>query len=190
MRVSESAALPRLAFPKKECVDDYPHLVPAGGDTGLGGFTGRSSRPRRTTNRRPIRRRKRASKCRPADRSTKPTPSRPRRRPQPSVIVPKQPPDAIDEAPAGPEAGGRQRRVDSRLLGLGRRAERFSLDQRLLARAAAEPPMGARPLATGRRTAGSGPPASGRPPAWSRLSTCPRRRRPRYRAVNTRSRRQ
>ena len=42
--------------------------------------------------------------------------------------------------------GGGQRCVDTRLLGLGRRAERFPLGQRHLARSAAWPPMGARLL--------------------------------------------
>ena len=47
---------------------------------------------------------------------------------------------------AGPETGGGQRRVDPRLLGLGRRAKRFPLGQRRLAHPAARPPMGARVL--------------------------------------------
>ena len=47
---------------------------------------------------------------------------------------------------AGTATGGGQRRVDSRLLGLGRRAERFPVGQRHLARPAARPPMGARLL--------------------------------------------
>ena len=47
---------------------------------------------------------------------------------------------------AGTATGGGQRRVDPRLLGLGRRAERFPLGQRHLARPAAWPPMGARLL--------------------------------------------
>ncbi len=49
-----------------------------------------------------------------------------------------------------PEAGRRQRAVDSRLLGLGRSSERFPVDQRFLAGRAAGPPLGARHLAEGR----------------------------------------
>ena len=51
---------------------------------------------------------------------------------------------------ARPETRRRQRRVDPRLLGLGRRAERFPVGQRHLAGAAARPPMGARLLGQGR----------------------------------------
>ena len=51
---------------------------------------------------------------------------------------------------AGTATGGGQRRVDPRLLGLGRRAERFPVGQRHLARSAAWPPMGARVLGQGR----------------------------------------
>ena len=47
---------------------------------------------------------------------------------------------------ARPETGGGQRRVDSRLLGLGRRAERLPVGQRHLVRPAAGSPMGARLL--------------------------------------------
>jgi len=40
--------------------------------------------------------------------------------PEPGNIVPKAPPAPIEESAARPEAGGRQRLLDSRLLGLGR----------------------------------------------------------------------
>ena len=59
------------------------------------------------------------------------------------------------------ETGGGQRRVDPRLLGLGRRAERFPLGQRHLARPAARPPMGARLLGPGPRKAFNGLPGTG-----------------------------
>ena len=47
---------------------------------------------------------------------------------------------------AGPEAARGQCGLDTGLLGLGRRAQRFPVDQRRVARSAARPPMGARLL--------------------------------------------
>ena len=66
-------------------------------------------------------------------------------------VIPKQPPDPIQEMPPGPEARRPERPVDSGLLELGRLAQRLSLGQRHLARAAAQQPVGARLLAPGRR---------------------------------------
>ena len=75
--------------------------------------------------------------------SRPPAASRPRRRRQGAAR-------ADRRAAARAEAGGRQRRVDPRLLGLGRRGRRVPLGQRLLARRPARPALGARPLAAGR----------------------------------------
>ena len=67
--------------------------------------------------------------------------------PEPGIVVPKTPPAAIEGAAARPETGGGQRRMDPRLLELGRRSKRFPLDgQRHFARSTAGPPMGARLL--------------------------------------------
>ena len=57
------------------------------------------------------------------------------------IVVPKAPPAAIEELPPDQKTRGGQRHVDPRLLGLGRRAKRFPLGQRHLARPAAWSPM-------------------------------------------------
>ena len=66
--------------------------------------------------------------------------------PEPGIVVPKAPPDADRGIAAGTATGGSQRGLDSRLLGLGRRADRFPVGQRHLASVAAGSPMGARLL--------------------------------------------
>ena len=65
------------------------------------------------------------------------------------VIVPKQPPAPIEEVPPDMKPEGAERRLDSRLLELGRRTQGFHLGQRRVARAAARLPLDARLLAGG-----------------------------------------
>ena len=62
------------------------------------------------------------------------------------MAAPKAPPAAIEELPPDQRPARSQRRLDPRLLGLGRRTQRLPLGQRHLARSAAWPPMGARLL--------------------------------------------
>ncbi len=62
--------------------------------------------------------------------------------PAPGPVVPKDPPAPIQEMPPDQKPAGSEYPVDSGLLGLGRLAQRLYLDQRHLARASSEQPVG------------------------------------------------
>ena len=98
--------------------------------------------------------------------------------PEPGIVVPKSPPAAIEELPPDQKPEGDERRVDPRLLGLGRRAERFFVGQRHLAGSATWSPMGARVLGPSRQKVFSGLPGTGPMPKRAKLNTCPSRLQP------------